>query len=140
MLNPDEHQLSQRLIEFFEKLQSWEHTVVKESGLSLPQMHTIEIIGHHNGLTMKSLAEKMGITTGTLTVMIDRLTKLELVQRNQNPEDRRSYLITLTDKGMAHFEEHEKLHFQLTQEIIAPLSETETEQFSGLLEKILTNF
>jgi len=54
-------------------MSSWEHAVVKESGLTPVQMHAIEILGHQESLRMKELAHKLGVTTGTLTVMIDRL-------------------------------------------------------------------
>ncbi len=67
--------LSQLIIELYDKISSWEHEVVKKSGLSPAQMHAVEIIGHHQKLRMKELAAKMGITTGTLTVMIPILSR-----------------------------------------------------------------
>ncbi len=76
MTDQRQNDLSQMIIEFYDKISSWEHEVVKKSGLSPAQMHAIEIVGHHQKLRMKELAEKMGgITTGTLTVMVDRLEK-----------------------------------------------------------------
>jgi DNA-binding MarR family transcriptional regulator len=74
------------IIEFYEKLSSWEQSVVAESGLTLPQMHTIEILGGNNLIKMKDLATKMGITTGTLTVMIDNLGKKGLVEVSKIPK------------------------------------------------------
>jgi len=37
--------LSDLIIEFYEKLSSWEHSGVRESAMSRPQMHTLEILG-----------------------------------------------------------------------------------------------
>ena len=105
MTIPADH-LSQLMLEFYEKMASWEHSVVKQTGLSPAQMHTIEMIGHHQSLRMKELASRMGITTGTLTVMIDRLEKAGLVVRQPNANDRRSFHIVLTGEGRRHFEEH----------------------------------
>lgn len=132
--------LSQLILEFFEKVTTWEHDVVRESPLSLQQMHTIEIIGHHGPLTMKDLAKTMGVTTGTLTVMIDRLEKMELATRAPNPEDRRSYLIDLTEAGREHFTNHQQMHQLLTEEITGTLNETERHQFAQILTKVNHNF
>lgn len=129
--------LSQGIIEFYEKISSWEHAVVRDSGLSPAQMHAIEIIGHEQELRMKELAEKMGVTTGTLTVMVDRLERLGLVARRPHASDRRSYLVVLTDKGRRHFRQHQQLHIGLTREIVAGLSSEEVAAFSRILTTLL---
>lgn len=129
--------LSHQLIELYERLSSWEQAVVKSSGLSTPQMHTIEIVGHSGSLRMKDLAKKMGVTTGTLTVMIDRLEQQGLLKRTPHETDRRSYLIALTEKGQKLFVEHHQYHLHLTEEITSTLSREEQTQFSTVLEKII---
>jgi DNA-binding MarR family transcriptional regulator len=132
--------LSHQLVELYEKLSSWEQDVVKSSGLSTAQMHTIEIVGHGgNGasLRMKELAKKMGVTTGTLTVMIDRLEQQGLLHRIPHETDRRSYLIALTQKGQGLFAEHHQYHLRLTEEITATLSKEEQTMFGVVLEKII---
>ncbi len=40
-----DHALSHLIVEFYERLSSWEHAVVRDKGLTLPQMHTLEILG-----------------------------------------------------------------------------------------------
>lgn len=131
--------LSDLIIEFYEKLSSWEQSIVEGSGITLPQMHTIEILGVHNGIRMKDLAAKMGVTTGTLTVMIDNLEKKGLVQRVQNPEDRRSYVIELSDDGVAHYQRHSDFHLQLTRECTASFSDTEVKSFEALLREFISH-
>lgn len=134
---PELEKLAHLLIEFYEKFSSWEHSVVKESGLSPAQMHAIEIIGHEDSLRMKELAEKMGVTTGTLTVMVDRLEQQGFLARKPHKQDRRSYLVVLTDKGKEQFLQHHQFHLQLTQEIISTLTSEEQKSFSATLTKII---
>lgn len=129
-------ELSDMIIEFYEKLSSWEQSVVEGSGITLPQMHTIEILGVNNMIKMKDLAAKMGVTTGSLTVMIDNLEKKGLVERVKNPEDRRSYVIRLTDKGTKHYRRHSNFHLELTRECTSGFSEEEI----TLFRKLLTSF
>ncbi len=133
-------ELSDLIIEFYEKLSSWEQSVVEGSGLTLPQTHTIEILGVNDGIRMKDLAAKMGVTTGTLTVMIDNLEKKGIVERGQNPEDRRSYVIKLSREGVAHFKRHSDFHLALTRECTAGFSEQDIETFCSLLREFIKHF
>ncbi len=130
-------QLTQQIIEFYEKLSSWEHAVVKGSELSPGQIHAIEIIGHEESLRMKELAEKLGITTGTLTVMVDKLEQKGLLRRRPHESDRRSYLIELTAAGREHFVSHHEYHLQLTEEITSVLTPQETTALGEILAKLI---
>lgn len=132
--------LSNQLIELYDKISSWEHSIVRGSGLSPAQMHTIEVIGHKKNLRMKELAEKLGVTTGTLTISVDRLEKLDLVTRKPHDTDRRSYFVVLTEKGEMMFEEHHRFHEDFTSEISTELSNDEVEKLTKLLNKILDKF
>ena len=132
--------LSDLIIEFYEKLSSWEQSIVEGSGITLPQMHTIEILGVNDGIRMKDLAAKMGVTTGTLTVMIDNLEKKGLVERVQNPDDRRSYVIKLSRNGVAHYKRHSDFHLELTRECTSGFSEEELKIFDSLLREFISHF
>jgi len=132
--------LAHLMIEFYEKLSSWEHSVVRGKGLTLPQMHTLEILGANDDLQMKELAGKMGVTTGTLTVVVDRLESKGLVERNPHERDRRSIRVSLTPEGQKRFLEHHKLHVQLTQEITSVLQAEEVDSFTALMEKVVARF
>ena len=138
MHHTDIEKLSSILIELYEKMSSWEHAVVKESGLTPAQMHAIEIMGHHENLRMKELAQKLGVTTGTLTVMIDRLEQNDLILRKPNENDRRSIVLILTKKGQRYFKEHHKLHLELTREITSSLTEDEAGQLYAFMEKLVS--
>ncbi|MCG8616177.1 MAG: MarR family transcriptional regulator [Desulfobacterales bacterium] len=133
----DIQHLSKLIVEFFEKLASWEDSVVRDSGLTTAQAHAVEIVGHSGPIKMKDLAQKIGVTTGTLTVAVDRLEKKGLMRRKPHETDRRSYLIELTPAGDAVFEEHHNFHIRMTQEIVAGLTPEEQEEFSRIIEKVL---
>ena len=130
-------ELSKKFMEFYDKLSSWEHSVVKDSGLSPAQMHTIEVIGHHQNLMMKELSNRLGVTTGTLTVAVDRLEKLGMVKRKPHQHDRRSWLIVLTEQGKAMYEQHNRYYEELTQEISHELSDHEIETLTRLIGRIV---
>jgi len=129
--------VSKIIVEFYERLSSWEDSVVRDSGLTTAQAHTIEIVGHAGPIKMKDLAEKIGVTTGTLTVAVDRLEKKALLVRKPHDTDRRAFLIELTDQGRVKFGEHHKFHRRMTEEVMAGLTPEEQETFARLLEKVL---
>lgn len=139
-MKKDLQKLTDLLIELYDKMASWDASVVRGTGLSAAQIHTIEVLGNHPNLRMKELAEKIGVTTGTMTVMVDRLEAKGLVERKPHPEDRRSYVVDLTDKGKRHFQEHHALHMKLTEDIASPLSKDERSSLIKGLERILEGF
>ncbi len=131
------HELSDKLVEFYDKMSSWENAVVKGTDLTPAQMHTIEVIGTYKTMKMRELAARLGITTGTLTIGIDKLEKKGLVARKPHEHDRRSWLIVLTEAGEDIFEQHHRFHYDFIEEIVHDLSDEEIEQFSGTLKKIV---
>ncbi len=132
----DLESLSDLIIEFYEKLSSWEQAVVRDSPITLAQTHTLEILGQQSPLRMKELAATMGVTTGTLTVTVDRLEKQGFVARIPHETDRRSILVGLTEAGQTLFQEHHAHHLNLTRELSAALTPEETEQFQAILTKL----
>lgn len=132
-------ELTDQLLNFYNAFSSWENSVIRSSELSVAEAHAIEVLGQYGTMNMKSLAQKLGITTGTTTVTVDRLEKKEYAIREMTKEDRRVYLISLTEKGQAAFEEHHKYHFNLTEQMVSSLSDDEINQFLSVLKKINHN-
>ncbi|WP_413701280.1 MarR family winged helix-turn-helix transcriptional regulator [Psychromonas sp. KJ10-10] len=136
----DIEQLNHCIIEFYDKLSSWEQSVVKELHLSLAQVHTIEVLGNHNAMRMRELADKLGITTGTLTVQVDKLVNTGFIERQPHHSDRRSILVKLTESGQNIYKQHNDLHLALTQDITAKLDEDDTAVLLKLFKKINCEF
>ena len=128
--------LTHELLTFFNSFSSWENSVIRASDLTVAETHAIGILGENGSMNMKTLAQKLGVTTGTTTVTVDRLERKEYARRESVKEDRRVNLITLTDKGQQAFLEHHKYHFQLTEQINAVLSSEESGQLLKILQKI----
>lgn len=132
--------LNKALTEFYDKMASWELSVVRESEYSLAQIHTLEVLGNYGAMNMKSLANQLGITTGTLTVQVEKLVKLDLVKRQHSEDDRRSITVALTEAGQAIHEHHNALHLSLTEDLSKDLSEDERHTLMALLNKVNQEF
>lgn len=132
--------LNHSIIEFYDKFSSWEQSVVRDKHFSLAQTHTIEVLGSHGAMRMKELASRLGITTGTLTVQVDKLVNAGFIERRPHQSDRRSILVDLTDTGQRFYREHDDLHLTLTQDITANLDENERAILLKCLLKMNTEF
>lgn len=131
-------ELNNLLTEFYDKMSSWEQSVVKETGYSLAQIHTLEVLGSHGAMKMKDLSTRLGITTGTLTVQVDKLVRAGLIERQFDENDRRTIVVALTDAGSQVFAQHNQLHLTLTADLVRHLNEDEQRQlghFMGVLNR-----
>jgi DNA-binding MarR family transcriptional regulator len=75
-----------------------------------------------------------------MTNRIDQLEKAGLVERLFNPEDRRSVLIALTEKGLAAVEEAVGAHVANQQRLTRNLTAEDKAELDRLLKKFLSDF
>ncbi|MFX1456350.1 MAG: MarR family winged helix-turn-helix transcriptional regulator [Promethearchaeota archaeon] len=80
----------------YEKLQ---RNIVKNDNLTPPQYSILTQLWESDGKQFKELASACCCSPSTITGIIDTMEKNELVYRDANPEDRRSLLVKLTEKG-----------------------------------------
>ncbi len=66
------------------------------SGMNVTDLQVADILDITGPATAGQLAELMGLTTGAITGMIDRLEKAGLVRRERDPEDGRRVIVRLT--------------------------------------------
>ncbi len=129
-------ELTDELLLFFNSFSSWESSVIRSGDLSVSEAHAIEALGQHGTMNMKALARRLGVTTGTTTVTVDRLESKRYARRTTTKEDRRVNLISLTEKGKKAFAEHHRFHLNLTEQMGACLPEEEVKQLLKIIKKI----
>lgn len=75
----------------------------KETGLTSPQLLVLQAIKAHDaveGAMVKEIAEKINLSSATITSILDRLEKRELVTRERSTTDKRRVGITLKPLGL----------------------------------------
>lgn len=90
-----------------------------------------------DGLRQKDIAEKLGFNAPTITEHIDRLESEHYLERCANPNDKRSTLVKLTEKGRARAYEVADERQERAAKFCAALSEEEKDTLIGLLDKLL---
>ncbi|MDE5177394.1 MarR family winged helix-turn-helix transcriptional regulator [Vibrio fluvialis] len=133
-------ELNNLITEFYDKMSSWELSVVKETGYSLAQIHTLEVLGSHGAMRMKELANRLSITTGTLTVQVEKLVQAGLIERQSLEGDRRSIVVDLTYQGQSVYREHNALHIALTQDLTRHFTEQQHQALVQMLTQMNKEF
>lgn len=73
----------------------------KTAGLTSPQLLLMQAIQDHGEITVGELAREISLSHATVTTIIDRLEKRELVFRERSQQDKRRVYVHLTDGGRA---------------------------------------
>src|SRR5687768_13086451 len=72
---------------------------LKALGLSIPQFDLLSTLTEREGLSQQELAERLYVTKGNVSGLLDRMVEAGLVERRAIPGDRRSNALHLTPKG-----------------------------------------
>lgn len=75
------------------------HDLLDEIGIYPGQPPMLFILSKEEGLSQKELADKLKLAPATITVMLKRMEKADLVERRQDIDDQRITRVYLTDKG-----------------------------------------
>ena len=70
-----------------------------ETGLSFSQINILMGLVHEKISGVSEIGEKMGVTNAAASQAVDRLVQLDLIERTEDPEDRRAKRLALTIKG-----------------------------------------
>lgn len=70
-----------------------------EMSITYPQYLVLLVLWENDSLSVNQITEKLLLNTNTLSPLLKRMEKLELLQRNRSSKDERSVIIQLTEKG-----------------------------------------
>lgn len=111
---------------------------VQDYGLTTPQFGTLEALYHLGPLSLGELAEKLLVTGGNVTYVMDRLEDQGLVYRYRRPDDRRVIQAKLTPEGRDLVAEVFPGHASYVEHLSRHLTPEEQKQLSGLLRTLGT--
>jgi DNA-binding MarR family transcriptional regulator len=77
------------------------HVVAQRLGLGATDGQFLSLLSTHGPLPAGRLAELSGLTTGSVTAVIDRLEKGGYVERVRTPDDKRKVVVTPVPAGLA---------------------------------------
>lgn len=87
------------------------------------------------GLTMGELSRWLMVSNGNVTGVADRLEAEGLILRTPSPDDRRTQIVTITEKGRDDFGRMATVHESWIKGLFSDLSPEDVENLMGLLAK-----
>ena len=109
---------------------------VQDYGLTTPQFGVLEALYHLGPLSLGELADKLLVTGGNVTYVMDRLEAQGLVYRDRSPEDRRVVQAKLTHKGMGLVRKVFPGHAEYVEHLSRHLDGGEVETLRSLLKAL----
>jgi MarR family 2-MHQ and catechol resistance regulon transcriptional repressor len=109
---------------------------IRSQGLTTPQFGVIEALGHLGPLRVGVLCDKMLISGGNMTLVLDNLEKRGLIKRDFSKDDRRAIVVQLTETGTRVFNEAFPSHAEKIGELFSVLTQDEQKQLGTLLKKL----
>ncbi|MDY0372451.1 MAG: MarR family transcriptional regulator [Sphaerochaetaceae bacterium] len=115
------------------------HVLLHASELHPGQYYLLMLLGKSEGLSQREIASHLLIKPSTLTVMIKRLMKNELIERKKDPHDGRILRVYITVKGRHVLEEATQKFAQIEEETFAGFSSEDRLKFESLGLQIRDN-
>jgi DNA-binding MarR family transcriptional regulator len=91
------------------------------------------------GMTLGELSQRMMVTNGNVTGLVDRLVAQGLVERRPSPTDRRAQIVSLTTEGRKTFRAMARANGDWVAELLADLGPGEIDELMRLLAKTKTS-
>ena len=113
---------------------------MRERGLSGAQLGILKVLAESSdqGLKLNEISQRLFVTPGNLTGLVDRLEDAGYLQRAPHPEDRRVTLAVLTPAGRELFEQIHPSHTARVTDLMSALSAPEQELLAELLGRLAT--
>ncbi len=104
---------------------------------SLPRFDLMAQLDRHaGGLKMRELSKRLMVTGGNVTGLTNRLVAEGLVERREDPEDRRSASVRLTAAGQRQFSAMAREHERWIADLLGGLSPAQQGQLYELLGQL----
>lgn len=104
-------------------------------GLAISDCSTLMVLGQFAPVNSRQLSGLMDINPGTISVYVQRLIEKNLVQKEQDQEDRRNWWLNLTGDGLTVYRKIVAGAVEYTREFLAVLDEEEQDTLLRLLLK-----
>ncbi len=96
----------------------------RPSVLSVPQLRALAFLHRNPGACLFHVADHLGVTRPTASVIVDRLVRRGLLARAEDPQERRRIVLTLTPRGTRHLEQARSATRSWMAAMLAPLPRT----------------
>lgn len=125
------------MLETVHQMEEQLETALGRVGLSLAKFGVLARLAEAGEpVALGSLADRCSCVRSNMTQLVDRLEADKLVERVDDPNDRRSIRASLTSEGRSRYEEGRRLLCQTEQDVFARLDKPEQALLARLLQTL----
>jgi DNA-binding MarR family transcriptional regulator len=109
----------------------------KQNGLSMTQIATLLLIHRKGAISVSDIGNELQITSPAASQLLDRLVQQGLVDRSEDPDDRRLKQITLSNQGEAVLKAGFQARRNWLEDLVELMSQEEQKQVFAALDLML---
>lgn len=110
-----------------------------ETEVNPQELMVLSELSNHGPMRVKDIVVRLvGVSPSTLTRILDRLEQEGLVQRSLNPMDRRSFRVTLTERGRTVADDYTSHLEDVVRRMLDPLTPAERMMLAELQSTMVT--
>ena len=138
-----------KLMQLFAQFRQVSHSLYQKAqtgldaiNLSMPQFRILlhllfaEQIEQRHGLHPSEISERQGTNRNTISSLVRSLEQAQWVRRELDQQDRRKFLICLTEAGRELVTDHARGHYAGVDQLFQTLTDAEVLEFGRILEKL----
>ena len=104
--------------------------------LSMAQLHVVKTARREGEATITRLAELLGVSAPSASVMVDRLVEKGILSRERSKEDRRKVVVRVSPDAARDLERVEKAILEKFEDIVSKIGADTARQWCEALEKV----
>jgi MarR family transcriptional regulator, 2-MHQ and catechol-resistance regulon repressor len=124
------------LFKAFKEIEGRTRNDIRNYGLNSSEFGTLEYVYHKGKQPIQRVGERMLMANSSMTYVIDKLEKRNLVKRIESEGDRRITYVDLTEEGRTFFESIFKVHVQTLKDMYRVLEAEEQRDLIDMLKRI----
>ncbi|RHW31102.1 MarR family transcriptional regulator [Oceanobacillus profundus] len=111
---------------------------IKSKGLNLTDFAVLELLFHRGKQPMQKIGDKILMTSGSITYIVNKLEKKGYLVREASPNDRRVTYASISDQGKELLNSIFPAHWEKLKTIMNGLNDEEKDTAIELLKKLGT--
>jgi DNA-binding MarR family transcriptional regulator len=111
--------------------------LLRPLGILIRHYGLMTLLAAHGPSSQQALARRLSVSATMITQIVDEMQVLGLAERRRNPDDRRSYFVTLTPDGKRKLRAGRRAVTTVATETAAAIGEDGDRELRGLLQKLV---
>ena len=104
------------------------------------QERILYLLRKHQTMTPKELQEQMETAQGSMSEILSKLEAQDFIVKQKNPDDARSIILSLSEKGKKTAEENHRLWRENEEKLLDALNDEEKETLKEICMKLLQSW